>query len=83
MTELSELEISILPQPGYYCTVYPGVDRLTVYFMLSMLFPAHEMMVDRAILEQPAQETLSDNENISGSVEKKVDDYRIDETGAA
>lgn len=55
---------------------------LTVYFMLSMFFPAHETMLDHAILEQ---ETLPDNGNFSGSDEKKVDDYqiRIDETGVA
>jgi hypothetical protein len=49
--------------------------------MLSMLFPAHETMLDHAILEQ---EMLPDDGNISGSDEtKKVDDYRVDETGVA
>ena len=48
--------------------------------MLSMIFPAHETMLDHAILEQ---ETLADDGNISGSDEKKVDDYRIDETDVA
>jgi hypothetical protein len=50
----------------------------TIYFTLSRLFPAHETMLDRAILEQ---ETLPDDGNISD--EKKVDDYRIEETGVA
>ncbi|KAF8502914.1 NCS1 nucleoside transporter family [Russula emetica] len=53
---------------------------LTVYFMLSMLFPAHETMLDHTILEL---ETLPDDGNISGSDTKKVDDYRIDETDGA
>jgi len=48
--------------------------------MLSILFPAHETMLDHAILEQ---EMLPNNGNISGSDEKKFDDYRIDETGIA
>jgi hypothetical protein len=53
---------------------------LTVYFTLSQLFPAHETMLDRVILEQ---ETLPDYGNISSSDAKKVDDYRIDENGVA
>ena len=54
----------------------------TVYFILSRIFPAHETMLDHAILEQ---ETLpNDGNNISCSDEKKKgDDYRIDETGVA
>ena len=52
----------------------------TVYFLLSKLFPAHETMLDHAILEQ---ETLPNDGNISDSDEKKVDGYRVDETALA
>ena len=69
---MTELEISILPDTTVQVTL-----ALTIYFMLSRLFPAHETMLDHAILQQ---ETLPDNGDISGSDEKKVDDYRIDET---
>jgi len=48
--------------------------------MLSMIFPAHETMLDHAVLEQ---ETLPDDGKISGRDEKKVDDYGIHETGVA
>jgi hypothetical protein len=41
-----------------------------VYFTVSRLFPAHETMLDRAILEQ---ETPPDDGSYSGSDEKKVD----------
>lgn len=76
---MTELKILILPD-----TILPLIVQFTlastVYFMLSMIFPAHETMLDHAILEQ---ETLADDGNISGSDEKKVDDYRIDETDVA
>ena len=52
----------------------------TVYFFLSKLFPAHETMLDHAILEQ---ERLPSDGNISDSDEKKVDGYRVDETALA
>ena len=54
----------------------------TVYFTLSRLFPAHETMLDHPILEQETL-PLADDGNISGSDDKKVDGYRIDETGVA
>jgi NCS1 family nucleobase:cation symporter-1 len=53
---------------------------LSIYFLLSKLFPAHETMLDHAILEQ---ETLPNDGTISGSDEKKGDDYRVDEMGLA
>jgi hypothetical protein len=49
-----------------------------VYFTLSKLFPAHETMLEHAILER---ESLSDNTSVSASDEKKggsgVDDVKI------
>jgi hypothetical protein len=72
---MTEVEISILSDITVQFTL-----ALTVYFMLSILFPAQETMLEHAILEQ---ETLPDNKDISGSDEKKVDDYRIDETAVA
>jgi NCS1 family nucleobase:cation symporter-1 len=49
-----------------------------VYFTLSRLFPAHETMIDHAIL---GPETLPDDgRSSSGSDEKKGDDRRVDET---
>jgi hypothetical protein len=45
-----------------------------------MLFPAHEAMLYRVILQQ---ETLPDDGNISSTDEKNVDDYRVDETDVA
>jgi NCS1 family nucleobase:cation symporter-1 len=50
-----------------------------VYFTLSRLFPAHETMLDHAILEQ---ETLPDDGSYYGSDEKK-DGSRVDEARAA
>jgi hypothetical protein len=47
----------------------------TVYFTLSRLFPAHETMLDHAILEQ---ETPPDGGNYFGSDEKKVD-FQVDD----
>ena len=76
---MTELKILILPDTILPLTVQFTLAS-TVYFMLSMIFPAHETMLDHAILEQ---ETLADGGNISGSDEKKVDDYRIDETDVA
>ena len=76
---MAELEFLILPDTISLLTVQFTLAS-TVYFMLSVIFPAHETMLDHAILEQ---ETLADDGNISGSDEKKVDDYRIDETGIA
>ena len=51
----------------------------TIYFTLSRLFPAHETMLDHAIVEQEALPHGS----IPGSDEKKVDLYRIDESAVA
>ena len=48
--------------------------------MVSMLPPAHETMLDHAILEL---ELLPDDGKISGSDERKADDYLIAETGVA
>ena len=77
---VTELEISILPDTTVPITVQFTLAS-TIYFMLSTLFPAHETMLDHAILDQ---EMLPDDGNISGSDEKKkVDDYRVDETGIA
>jgi len=45
--------------------------------VLSRLFPAHETMLNHAILKC---ETSLDDESISGSDEEKTD-YRVDETG--
>jgi nucleobase:cation symporter-1, NCS1 family len=70
---MTESEISILPDTTVSFTVQFTLAS-TVYFTLSRLFPAHETMLDHAILEQ---ETLPDDGNISGSDEKKVDDYLI------
>jgi NCS1 family nucleobase:cation symporter-1 len=47
----------------------------TIYFTLSRLFPAHETMLDHAIMEQ---EAIPYDGSISGSDEKKVDVYRVD-----
>ena len=46
-----------------------------VYFTLSRLFPAHETMLDHAILEQ---ETFSANGSHFANDEKKVG-YRVDD----
>jgi len=51
-----------------------------IYFTLSRLFPAHETMLDHVILEQ---ETFPDDGTISGSDEKKVDNYRVVEMTVA
>lgn len=70
---MTELEILILLD-----TILPLTVQFTlasnVYFMLSMLFPAHETMFNHTILEQ---ETLPDDENVSSSDEKN------DEMGVA
>ena len=70
---MAELEILILLD-----TILPLTVQFTlasnVYFMLSMLFPAHETMFNHTILEQ---ETLPDDENVSSSDEKN------DEMGVA
>jgi hypothetical protein len=50
-----------------------------VYFTLSRLSPAHETMLDHAILEQ---ETLPDDGSYYGGDEKK-DHSRVDEARAA
>jgi hypothetical protein len=72
--EISILWDSLLLYRLLYCTVHPGsVD-------FSMLFPAHEAMLYRVILQQ---ETLPDDGNISGNDEKNVEDYRVDESGVA
>ena len=76
---MTESEISILPDTTVSFTVQFTLAS-TVYFTLSRLFPAHETMLDHAILEQ---ETLPDDGNISGSDEKKVDVYRVDESAVA
>jgi hypothetical protein len=52
----------------------------TIYFTLSRLFPAKETMLDHAIVEQ--EEPPYDG-SISGSDEKKVDVYRVDEAPVA
>lgn len=62
-----------------YCTVQFTLAS-TVYFTLSRLFPAQETMLDHAITEQ---EALPYDGSISGSDEKKVDVYRVDESAVA
>lgn len=54
----------------------------TVYFTLSRLFPAHETMLDHAIMEQEALPYAYAG-SISGSDEKKVDVYRVAESTVA
>ena len=74
---MTELEIFILPDATISFATQFTLASI-VYFILSMLFPAHETMLDHAILDQ---ETFADDEHISGSDEKKeVDNYRVDET---
>jgi NCS1 family nucleobase:cation symporter-1 len=51
----------------------------TIYFTLSRLFPAHETMLDHAIMEQKA---IPYDGSISGS-DEKVDVYRVDESAVA
>ena len=74
---MTEFEIFILPDATIsFATQFTLAS--TVYFILSMLSPAHETMLDHAILDQ---ETLADDGHIFGSDEKKeVDNYRVDET---
>jgi hypothetical protein len=52
----------------------------TTYFTLSRLFPAHETMLDHAIIEL---EALPYDGRSSGSDEKKVDVYRVDQAAVA
>ena len=75
---MTELETPILPETIVPLTVQFTLAS-TAYFSLSVLFPAHETMLDHAILDQ---KMLSNDKNISGSdTKKEVDDYRVDETG--
>jgi NCS1 family nucleobase:cation symporter-1 len=64
-----------------YCTVQFTLAS-TVYFTLSRLFPAHETMLDHAIMEQEALPYAYAG-SISGSDEKKVDVYRVAESTVA
>ena len=60
----------------------PFTVQFTLASAVSRLFPAHETMLDHAILERDP-ETLQYDGNISCSDEKRGDDYPIDETGVA
>ena len=64
----TELALISIP-PSYQFTLASAV-----YFTLSRLFPAHEMMLDHAILEQ---ETLPDDGSYYGGDGKK-DHSRVD-----
>jgi len=56
----------------------------TIYFTLSKVFPAHETMLDHAIIEQDSEALPYDGRgSISGSDEKKVGVYRVDESAVA
>ena len=56
--------------PDIVCYPVQFTLASAVYFTLSRLFPAHETMLDHAILEQ---ETFPDDRSYLGSDEKKVD----------
>ena len=73
---LHSLNISILPYTVQFTLAS------TVYFTLSRLFPAHETMLDHAIMEQEVLPYAYDG-SISGGDEKKVDVSRVDESTVA